>query len=377
MSDDPFATLAPIPAEAINPPAEGSQRSLPWFAASSLAGQPVPDRLWNVQDWIPSRDITLWGGDGGTGKSLLAFHLSCCTALGRPWLGRAVTSGGAIYVSAEDDRAELHRRLDAIARAEGVGMEELDRLTVLSLAGRSAILAAPQPRGNLLAATSLFTDLEARVAEERPTIVCLDTLSDMWSGDENNRAQARQFIGLLRGLALRQGCALVLLAHPSLTGLSNGTGLSGSTAWSNSVRSRLTLERLEQDGFEADPDRRRLIVKKANYAARGAEIFMRFEGGVFVPEGGDAALDHRAASAKARRVFLDLLRLYVAQSRKVSAAPGANFAPSIFEAHPDAEGVTKRGFKLAMERLLAEGKLEVREDGPPSKRRNFIAEAEK
>ncbi|MCK0195756.1 bifunctional DNA primase/polymerase [Ancylobacter sp. 6x-1] len=46
------------------------------FPASDLAGHPVPERRWLVRDLIPARTVTLLGGDGGTGKSLLAKHRS-------------------------------------------------------------------------------------------------------------------------------------------------------------------------------------------------------------------------------------------------------------------------------------------------------------
>jgi hypothetical protein len=45
----------------------------------------------------------------------------------------------------------------------------------------------------------------------------------------------------LRGLALETSSTALLLAHPSLSGMASGSGTSGSTAWSNSVRSRLYL----------------------------------------------------------------------------------------------------------------------------------------
>jgi hypothetical protein len=38
----------------------------------------------------------------------------------------------------------------------------------------------------------------------------------------------RQFIGLLRGLAITGNSAVLIAVHPSLTGISSGTGLSGS-----------------------------------------------------------------------------------------------------------------------------------------------------
>jgi hypothetical protein len=41
---------------------------------------------------------------------------------------------------------------------------------------------------------------------------------------------------LLKRLARKHDCAILLLAHPSLTGLNTGSGMSGSTGWNNAVR---------------------------------------------------------------------------------------------------------------------------------------------
>ena len=81
-------------------------------------------------------------------------------------------------------------------------------------------------------------------------VFVLDTLADLHAGQENDRATARQFIGFLRGLALRHELAVVLLAHPSNAGMASGSGLSGSTAWNASVRSRLYLERVVEAGYD-------------------------------------------------------------------------------------------------------------------------------
>ncbi len=70
---------------------------------------------------------------------------------------------------------------------------------------------------------------------------------------------------MLRDLAIDHDCAVLLLSHPSLTGLNSGTGTSGSTAWNNSVRSRLYLQ-------ATSPDTRTLKVVKANHGKVGDEI---------------------------------------------------------------------------------------------------------
>jgi RecA-family ATPase len=168
-------------------------------------------------------------------------------------------------LSAEEELEELHRRLEPIAATCGVDPGDLGDLHLVPLAGLDAVLAAPSKPG-VIAATAVWRGLEALVEEINPRLVIIDTSADAYAGDENKRYEVRQFIGLLRGLAIRCDLAVLLLSHPSQTGLSSGSGTSGSTAWSNSVRSRLYLDKSKaSDGEEINADIRILSVKKANY----------------------------------------------------------------------------------------------------------------
>lgn len=254
-----------------------------FFAASDFADLAVPSRKWLVRGLVPSGTVTLLGGDGGTGKSLVALQLAGAVATGRAWLGLPVERGRALFLSAEDDAEELHRRMADIARATGTGLDAFGDLMLCSVAGKDALLAALE-RGGTLTRTALFDMLDDTIARDAPSLVVLDTLADLFPGNENDRAQARQFIGMLRGLAIRHQCAVVLLAHPSLSGLSSGSGTSGSTGWNNSVRSRLYLERVVQDGYEPNPDARVLRTMKANYGRTGGEIALTWQDGVFVAD---------------------------------------------------------------------------------------------
>lgn len=349
------------------------RRSSVFFAASDLEGQPIPSRRWLVEGLVPSGTVTLLGGDGGTGKSLCALQLAISAALESPWLGFPVTAGRALYISAEDDRDELHRRLSDIARAEGVALADLGNLTVRSLAGEDALLATAEKSGGILHPSPLYHEIDRHMGDQAPALVVLDTLADLFPGNENDRAQARQFIGMLRGLAIRHECAVVILAHPSVSGLNSGSGTSGSTGWNNSVRSRLYLERVIQGGYEADPDARVLRTMKANYGRTGGEISLRWQSGVFVAQAPETGLDKIAATAKAERVFLKLFDLYEGQGRRVNSNGGPNYAPKVFAEHFENEGVSKRALKQAMEKLLIDRKITVAIEGPPSRRVSFIA----
>lgn len=362
-----------------NPPRNGGPRRIvpepvrtsTFYTAAAFAGRAVPPRQWLVPDIVPMNTVTLFGGDGGTGKSLLALQMAVAAASGCGWLGRPVTRGTAIYLTAEDDDDELHRRLDDITRAGGLTFEDLDGLTLRSLAGEDALLAVESQLS--LIETALFNELDQRAAEDNPVLIVIDTLADVYPANENDRAKVRQFVGILRGLSLKRRCAVVLLGHPSLTGMSSGTGASGSTAWNNSVRSRLYLSRIAQDGYEPDPDARILETKKANYGRVGGQIAMRWRDGVFHPEAEPEGLDKMAAGAKAERVFLKLLRKFTEEGRRVSHT-GPKPASVQFAEHPDRESVTKKGFTVAMNALFGRGAIEVRKEGPPSRQISFLAE---
>jgi RecA-family ATPase len=347
-------------------------------SAATLAGKPAPSRVWHVPGLIPAHTVTNFSGDGGVGKSLAALQLAASTALNREWLGHSVRGGAALYMSAEDDMDELHRRLAHIADAYGVTLAELGSLHLLPYAGFDAVLASLAGRANQLEPTPLWHQVKQAVGDLKPTLVVFDTLSDVFAGDEIKRVQARQFVGMLRGLAIEHDLTSMLLSHPSLTGMSSGSGSSGSTGWNNAFRSRYYLERIFMEGqgqIEADPDLRKFTNKKFNYGPRGYEMTLRWHDGVFVRETGTESNSGQGALRvilEAEDAFLDLVGRYGAEGRAVSATPGPNYAPTMFARDPRGKGTTKRAFTTAMNRLFQAGKIATEQFGPPSKRRTRL-----
>lgn len=165
--------------------------------------------------------------------------------------------------------------------------------------------------------------------------------------------------------------AVLILAHPSLSGMASGNGTAGNTAWSNSCRSRLYLETVKgENGEVTDDTLRRLTVKKANYAKTGTKIMLRWEHGRFVPT--DRECKAATSNAESDRLFLDLLDQFTKEGRNVTAKQGPSYAPTQFAAHADAKGTTKQAFKAAMDRLLKAGTIKNITEGPPSKLRSKL-----
>jgi hypothetical protein len=113
---------------------------------------------------------------------------------------------------------------------------------------------------------------------------------------------------------------------------------------------------------------------KANYAATGGHQAPLVPRGVRGGGGGvgQQLLGHRCRNARRSR-FPDLIVKYAAEGRHVSATASSNYAPALFEKDQRSDGVKKRGFTAAMNRLFEAGRIKVEEFGPPSRRLKRIA----
>jgi RecA-family ATPase len=127
------------------------------------------------------------------------------------------------------------------------------------------------------------------IADLNPVLVILDTLADVYGGNELDRVQVNYFCKtVLNGLiqlqkSRGQELTVLLLGHPSVSGSGGGgRGYSGSTAWNAAVRCRIYLTRPEDE----DPNTRILTRGKSNYSASGDSTAIRlsYANGVLIPE---------------------------------------------------------------------------------------------
>lgn len=335
-----------------------------WTTVSDLHAKTVVEREWLVDQWIPLGQPTLIYGDGGAGKSLIAKQLCACVATNREWFGLEIKAGKSLYLTAEDDSAEVHRRLRDITREMGLNFSDLKNMEFVSLAGQDALLAQMRSNSGGLQQTELMKNISAKIAHAKPKLVVIDTLADVFPADENQRSLARQFIGFFRKPAVEHNCAIVVLAHPSLSGIASGRGASGNTGWSNSVRSRLYLERTEGD----HSNYRKLYLKKVNYSQSGKEIDLVWERGCF-QHAVNRGVEVSRHETIVEDLFLKLLEDFTMNGIGVNSRSGSSYAPSKFSKHPDAQGVTKAAFKNAMDRLFSRGLIEdVKPEGARASR---------
>jgi RecA-family ATPase len=376
VAAEPHATASEERAGARNDPKAPTPPELLRFVCpADLQFVPIPEREWIVQDWLPIGCTTANYGDGGVGKTLLTQQLMTACATETPWCGYAVLPCRSLGLFCEDDESELHRRQDRICDHLGISLGSLVDMRWISGIGRDNTLASFTSDGRMQV-TPLFDALAMQAKDFGARLVVLDTAADLFAGNENDRGQVRRFIGLLNRLALEIKGAVVLNAHPSRSGLSSGDLDGGSTAWSNSVRSRWSLARPKADAGaeEHDTVERVLSRRKANYASIGDTIKLRWVNGALATVTAAGGITGAVRRAEAEAVFLDLLGRCTAQGVSLSHIKNAsNFAPRLMARRPDAQGYTAAELDRAMTRLFADRRIRAEDYGRKGDARQRIA----
>jgi RecA-family ATPase len=345
---------------------------LPFINMSNWDNEPTPEQEWVVPDRIPLGQTSLFTGEGGYGKSTVQLHLCAAHALGRDWLKTLPEPGPSIFFEAEDGEKVIHRRLAMIAAHYTVTFADMIRggLHVISMFGHDAVLATPARNGKI-EPTPLYRQLLQAAGDIKPKMIGIASSANVFTGSELDRTQTQQFIGLLNRLAMLANGAVVLIAHPSLTGINTDTGLSGTTQWHNAVRARFYLKGIKTEADEQpNSDLRELVFKKNQFGPLSTNIVLRYRNGLFMPEPSISGLDKIAHEAKADEVFLGLVKRFASEERNVSHNESARtYAPIVFAKEDEAQKyqLRKADFEAAMRRLFEAKKIHNENYGRPSR----------
>ncbi len=226
---------------------------------------------------IPLAIPAFQAGQGGTGKSQGALQLAVSVAAGIPWLGQQIESPGpALMLCAEDDDAEIHRRLRntlALLRQEGEYTDAhatllRERLFIKSVQGEDWRLTVESPEG-----VQITGNVERIIATARETdarLIVLDPLARLRSGNENDNDAATRFVHAL-DMIVSATKATVMVLHHMAKGVA-GAGvdrltqehLRGASAFVDGARYVLAMATLRKDCadvFGIEPDQAGFYVR--------------------------------------------------------------------------------------------------------------------
>jgi AAA domain len=337
-------------------------------SAASWGGIPLEPMRWLATRRIPAADVAILSGDGGQGKTTIALQLAVAVAAGLgDWLGTTCEPGNVMFFSGEECRENIRHKLAAIAAKRGV---DPDHLVGLSFHFPQDPMLGALRRDGTIGATPQMLAFEAAILADRPALVIIDSIAGTFGGNYIDRVQVRTFVNMLAKVTKAAHCAILLLDHPSMTGMQSGSGRGGSRDWQNASRAFMYLRPIDnEDGSKG----RELEVMKINSGPIGEIQKLRFEDGCFVLQGASPAPIQAAAHSAAEQTYLACLDLLTAQGREVREHSGRGYAPSVFADMPEANGVSARAFKSAQERLFSGGLIHNETVGPPSKRTKHIA----
>jgi AAA domain len=245
-----------------------------------------PDEAPPPVDWlaatrIPRGDVTTLHGDGGAGKTDVALRLAANVARGsQVWLAHEIAAGPVVFVSAEEPERELRRRAWLHAEHDGYKFEAITNLHLwFPDKSGDGVMAVPDYHTGIMRPTPLMCRIAAAIEQAAPVLVVVDNVAATFAGNQNDRAMARSFVNLWRRIANGPSKpAVLLLDHPSLSGLTNNTGRGGNMDWRNAVRAALWLHPAD-DKAEADRGIRILETAKSNYGPPGNPVRLQWADG--------------------------------------------------------------------------------------------------
>ena len=275
-----------------------------------------PDREWLIPGWLPVGRLGLLSGRGGRGKSRLAVQVAARIAadpkvgtvpippmdgMDDPGAIVAVTGamdgldvrhcGPALFVSWEDERAEIGRRLSQLGADKLIDVKGIAGQFRYVDARAEGPLWAQSPDGPRYSAELTPCGRKVRATCERmgARLLVVDSLAGAYAGDENARHLVRAFCANWDAWASASRCAVMLVSHPPKTQAGAGAravdaDYSGSTDWHNAARWRWSLAP-EPTGAREEPaegskrqgesvDAPALRLAKASYGPGNARIFL-------------------------------------------------------------------------------------------------------
>lgn len=262
-----------------------------------------PPMEWVLKNLLPADVTGLLGSMGGLGKSQLIYQLGMSVATGAPFLGMEVgQTGGFLYLAAEDDEAELHRRGRRIlAHYQSFPNWEpihdtavCERLYVVSRAAEDNLLTARRGDGEV--GRTVLVDRIAETASLIPNlkVVVFEPVPRFRGGRANDEEDSTRLIEAMEAIKKSTRATVLTAAHVSKAGIREGGGqevIRGSSALVDGARWVCTLQRMKSDraqdyGVQKEDARRyiRLEVPKSNYTSVFEGMWLYWDdSGVLVP----------------------------------------------------------------------------------------------
>lgn len=136
------------------------------------------------------------------GKTFLMLGLAVAVACGADWLGRRCELGRVLFVNSEVDPPSAENRLHDVAEAMGADLSTVQ-----------AQVDFWHLRGHAQGIEGTARALLARAKRGDYALVILDSVYELYTGDENSAEDARRFFHEIDRISKRLGCSIAMTHH--------------------------------------------------------------------------------------------------------------------------------------------------------------------
>lgn len=208
---DLFSTMAQDFASKINPAKHATTELEKRFEVhtASYALQTRPPIKYIVENIIREKSVSCFFGESGSKKTYSIIDMVVHVASGKTWLGFQTTKTKVLYIDEETNTDEFSNRLGEVIRGEGC-----DGNTQISFVSLSGLLLDNKVDLVLL---------ELLIEEQGAGLVVLDALTDVMTGDENDKSVVQPIFTALKQIANRTDTAIIIIHHANKMGAYRGS----------------------------------------------------------------------------------------------------------------------------------------------------------
>lgn len=201
---------------------------------------------------VPKKTVSIFSAGGGTGKTSLLLQVALHYLVEYP-------DEKAFCWLSEDPLGLTKFRLNSLIT--GIYKEGSNTLHRLIL---SDDLTFPTllELNRTMTINSMFYKMKVMLKDFK--LIILDPLIAFFGGDENNNAQAKQFMQLFTKWAAEEDKVIIFIHHST----KNTSQSRGASAFVDAARAVYEIEKIkDEEGKEKDSDNRKVTLTKDNYRA--------------------------------------------------------------------------------------------------------------
>lgn len=156
-----------------------------------------------IQGVLRNGHKMLISGPSKAGKSFALISLAIAVAEGKEWMGYKAEKGKVLYLNLEIDRPSFWHRMDSVYKAWGWPVQKAKNIEVMNLRGHAEPLSDLAPK------------LEAVIKRRKYSLVIVDPIYKVITGDENSASDMGKFCNLFDRIAAAGDCAVAYCHHHS------------------------------------------------------------------------------------------------------------------------------------------------------------------